>query len=170
MTGQRTLFGLDLIIVTGIVAGFLFAGFEMLAAVVMMGPGAAVMPLRMIGAMALGADALEPSYSIAWAATAGIAVHMALSIVFAGIFAAIAAPLAISLNFLSRPGRLALAGTLFGIILWLTNFYVIAPLAGWTWFPERTSPIVQFVAHAFFFGCPVGWMLGRSRFVTGPPL
>ena len=32
------------------------------------------------------------------------------------------------------------------------HFYVIAPLFGWTWFPNDTNPIVQFVAHAFFFG------------------
>jgi peptidoglycan-associated lipoprotein len=29
--------------------------------------------------------------------------------------------------------------------------------------PERTDPLVQFLAHAFFYGCPVGWALARLR-------
>lgn len=40
----------------------------------------------------------------------------------------------------------------------------IAPVAGWTWFPEQTNPVVQLLAHAFFFGAPVGWYVGvRAR-------
>lgn len=163
-----SVFGLNAIVVTGVLAGIAFAAFEMIAAALMMGPEAAVMPLRMIGAMALGAEALDPAYSLAWAATTGVAIHMALSIVFAGIFAVIASPLTVSGGLLSRPNTLALAGIVFGVTLWLVNFYVFAPIGGWTWFPESTNPVVQFLAHAFFFGCPVGWMLGRSRTSLAP--
>ncbi|MBI2187735.1 MAG: hypothetical protein HYU37_11570 [Acidobacteria bacterium] len=55
-------FGLGTIVATGIVAGIIFAAFEMFAAALLMGPDAAAMPLRMIGAMVLGAEALEPTY------------------------------------------------------------------------------------------------------------
>lgn len=163
-------FGLGTTVATGIVAGIVFAVFEMFAAAILMGPEAAVMPLRMIGAMVLGPDALDPGYSVEVAAMTGVIVHMVLSVVFAAIFAAIASPIATATTgeLMTGPGSLALAGILFGIALWLVNFYVIAPLAGWNWFPERTNPVLQFLAHAFFFGCPVGWMLGRSRTTVGP--
>jgi hypothetical protein len=84
---------------------------------------------------------------------------------FTGIFAMMASAMAIRTTgeFLSTPGGMALAGMLFGVALWLVNFYIVAPLLGWSWFPEGTNPAVQFLAHALFFGAPVGWLLGRSR-------
>ena len=95
----------------------------------------------------------------------GVIVHMILSAAFAGVFAAIASALATTAagDLLSTPRGLALAGMVFGTALWLVNFYIVAPMAGWTWFPEQSNPVVQFLAHAIFFGAPVGWMLGRSR-------
>jgi hypothetical protein len=170
MTRLAVGFGLGTTVATGIVAGIAFAMFEIFAAAILMGPEAAVMPLRMIGAMVLGPDALDSGYSLEGAAMTGVIVHMVLSVVFAGIFVAIASPIitATAGTRLTTAGSLALAGILFGTALWLVNFYVIAPLAGWTWFPERTNPVMQFLAHAFFFGCPVGWMLGRSRAAIGP--
>ena len=163
-------FGLGTIVVTGLIAGVVFAAFEMLAAAVLMGPEAAPMPLRMIGAMVLGAPALEPGYSLATAALAGGIVHLILSVLFAGIFVATAPPILEATGLGTTRGSLALAGIAFGIVLWLVNFYVIAPAAGWTWFPEGTDPVVQFLAHALFFGCTAGWMLDRGRPAIGPPL
>jgi hypothetical protein len=160
-------FGLGTIVSTGIIAAMIFAMFEMLAAGMLMGPDAFAMPLRMIGAIVLGPMALEPSYSLIGAATTGIVVHLILSMLFAGIFAvtisAMTPPDAASVG--SMPGGLALAGICFGIVLWLVNFYVVAPLAGWTWFAARSDPFVQLFAHALFFGCPVGWLLGNARTV-----
>lgn len=60
----------------------------------------------------------------------------------------------------------ALTGGAWGTALWLANFYVAAPLFGWTWFPDMTDPLVQFVAHAGFFGVPLGlyvWWALRPR-------
>lgn len=162
--------GLGTIVVAGVVAGIVFAAFEMLAAALLMGPEAAAMPLRMIGAMVLGAAALEPGYSLATAAMTGVLVHLVLSVVFTGIFAALAPPMLAASGLSTTSGSLALAGIAFGIVLWLVNFYLIAPAAGWTWFPERTDPVVQFLAHAFFFGCTAAWMLGRGRPAIGPTL
>jgi uncharacterized membrane protein YagU involved in acid resistance len=147
-------------VVAGIAGGVIFAAFEMLAAATLMGTQAVFMPLRMIGAMVLGAQALDPTYSLVVAGVVGLAVHLILSIAFATVFALIASPL-------STAGSLALGGIAFGIALWIVNFYVLAPLAGWSWFPDRSNPVVQFVAHALFFGCPVGWYLGRHQRVVG---
>ncbi len=50
-----------------------------------------------------------------------------------------------------------------GLLLWLVNFYVIAPVA-FPWF-GMADPVVQFIAHAFFFGTAPGslltWRLAR---------
>ena len=163
MAGVAVRFGLGTIVDTGVVAGIIFAAFEILAAALLMGPEAAAMPLRMIGAMVLGTQALEPGYSLVTAAMTGVIVHLILSVVFTGIFAAIAPPILMASGLGTTSGSLALAGIAFGIALWLINFYLVAPAVGWTWFPERTDPVVQFLAHAFFFGCTAGWMLGRGR-------
>ena len=159
---------LGTIVVIGIVAALVFAAFEMVVAALQMGVDAAAMPLRMIGAMVLGADALEPTYPLVNAAAAGVIVHLVLSIVFTAIFAAIAPSVLTAFGVSATSGSFAVAGAAFGIVLWLVNFFVVAPAAGWTWFPERTDPIVQLVAHAVFFGGLAGWMLGRRRPVVSP--
>lgn len=158
MVTVLTKFGLGHVVVAGLFGGLLFAAFEMMTAAIMAGPAGFFMPLRMIGAMIIGPGALDPGATMAVAALAGLIVHLLLSIGFAFLFARIVPPDATA-------GTLALGGIVFGTLLWLVNFYVFAPLAGWTWFPEQTSAPVQFVAHAFFFGCPVGWYLGRSRII-----
>ncbi len=137
----------------GIVAGVVFAAFEMIVSAIMMGAEAFFMPLRMIGAIALGSAALEPNYSLAAAGFAGLLVHMALSVVYGIIFAA-----AMS-QWRRGDGFTVLLATLYGIALWLVNFYVIAPIA-FPWFLEA-NPVVQFIAHAFFFGTVLGLVVTR---------
>ena len=163
MVTVATKFRFGHVIAAGAIGGILFAAFDMVAAAVLMGMQSAFMPLRMIAAMVLGGEALDPGFWLPMGAIAGLIVHMVLSVAFAVIFASIASPSA-------TDGMLALGGIVFGTVLWLVNFYVIAPLAGWTWFPEQTNAPVQFIAHAFFYGCPVGWYLGRSRtLIVHPP-
>jgi hypothetical protein len=116
--------GLGPPLMAGIAGGLIFAVFEMMAAAVMMVPEAALMPRRMIGRIALGSQALEPAYPLITASIAGMLVHMVLSIAFAIVFAAIVPATVTS-------GILALLGIGFGIGLWIVNFFVIAPLAGW---------------------------------------
>ena len=156
-----TRFGVGSAVLAGIVGGLVFAIFEMLATAALMGFDSLFMPLRMIGAMVLGMEALDPSYPLLTAAIAGVIVHMVLSIAFAIVFAAVSPSTAAT-------GTLVLLGIGFGIGLWLVNFYAIAPVAGWTWFPEQTNPVVQFLAHAVFFGVPVGWYVGSARRLAVP--
>lgn len=143
----------------GVIAGLIFALFEMVMATVLMGAEAFFMPLRMIGAIALGAGALEPSYSLATAAIAGLVVHMILSPIFGVVFALLAslAPAARRM-----PGALIAAAGVYGLLLWIVNFFVIAPLAGWVWFPNGTNAVVQIIAHAAFFGAVLGLYLTRA--------
>lgn len=138
----------------GVVAGVVFAAFEMMTSAALMGPAALWTPLRMIGAIALGRPALDPSYSLALAGFAGLVVHVMLSVLYGMIFAVVAGGLK------SRAWDIGL-GALFGFVLWIVNFYVVAPRL-FPWFLE-SSPTVQFIAHTFFFGAVLGYLVWRGR-------
>jgi hypothetical protein len=138
----------------GVVAGVVFAAFEMVVSAVMMGAAAFWTPLRMIGAIALGPEALDPSYSLVTAGLAGLAVHVVLAVIYGAVFAAVSGGLR------SGPAIIGLASA-YGLALWLLNFYVIAP-AAFPWFGDA-NPTVQFIAHTFFFGSVLGIYLWRSH-------
>lgn len=140
--------------IAGIGAGIVFAAFEMVVSAVMMGPSAFWMPLRMIGAIALGPQAMDAGYSLVAAGAAGLAVHVALAAIYGAVFAAIAGGLR------SGPTMIG-AASAYGFALWLLNFYVIAP-AAFPWFGDA-NPMVQFIAHTVFFGSVLGVYLWRSH-------
>jgi uncharacterized membrane protein YagU involved in acid resistance len=75
----------------GFIAGIVFAMFEMIVAALLMGSDAFWMPMRMIGAIVLGEQALLPTYALATAAIVGLVVHMMLSIIFGLVFGGIVA-------------------------------------------------------------------------------
>lgn len=136
----------------GMAAGVAFALFETLAA---WGMGDGFwMPLRMIGAIVLGEEALEASYSLTGAAVTGAVVHMALSALFG---AGLGLVVGLVHGLRTSRGVLVVAASLYGLALWLVNFYVIAPVA-FEWFQDA-DPVVQFVAHTFVFGTLLGAML-----------
>jgi uncharacterized membrane protein YagU involved in acid resistance len=143
----------------GLVAGLVFAMFEMIMAAILNSSDAFFMPLRMIGAIVLGEQALMPTYGLATAAVVGLIVHMMLSIIFGiafGVIVALIPALAQS------TGALLVSASAYGLLIWLVNFYIIARLAGWPWFPDQTNPAVQFVAHTFFYGTILGWLVHRN--------
>jgi hypothetical protein len=145
----------------GVIAGLAFPMFEMAMAALQ--GDSPLAPLRMIGGIALGEQALDPGFSILVAGGAGIGVHMMLSIVYGVVFGVATAVVP---WIISSAAVAALAGAVLGTLLWVVNFYFVAPIFGWTWFPEMTDPLVQFVAHAGFFGVPLGlyvaWALRRT--------
>jgi hypothetical protein len=148
----------------GVTAGLIFLGFEIIGTTLLTGVATAGMPIRMAGAIVLGRVALDPHYSFVAAGAAGVIVHLLLSVVFACAFDAIVTGLATATEgvLLGTSAQLALAGIVFGTVVWLVDFYVVARLSGWSWFPDNTHHIVAFLGHAFFFGGPLGWMYGRS--------
>ncbi len=142
----------------GLMAGLVFAAFQMLVAGSQLGTEGLFMPLRRIGAIVMGHQALQPTYSLRYAAVGGILLHLLLSIAFAVLFIAVFQPIPTV-----RSGRqFLLAGCGYGVLLWIINFYVIAPVLGWTWFADRTNPAVQFIAHTFFYGCTLSYLLWRD--------
>lgn len=146
-------------IVGGIGAGVVFAMFEMIMAAILNGSSAFFVPLRMIAGIALGPQALQPGYSLVTVVVVGLGIHMMMSaafgLVFAGILRSVPA-------LASSPGMVLVSTSLLGIALWLVNFYGIANVAGWLWFPNKANPLVQFVAHTFFFGGAFGLYLNAA--------
>ncbi len=146
--------------VSGAVAGVVFIAFEVAAAGILgqdfLGPP------RMIGAILLGEGALEESVAVPalrLIVLVGLMLHLLLAAVYGGAFGEIAR--------IVRPlggNRVLLVGaaTGFGFLLWIVNFYVIAPLA-FPWF-GMAEPLVQFIAHTFFYGTALGLVLmGLSK-------
>jgi len=146
--------------VGGVIAGIVFAMFEMIMAAVLGGADTFFMPLRMIGAIVLGMKALDPGYSLVTAGMVGLMVHMMLSIMFGIIFAALVAYVP---GLANSSLILIVAASVYGFALWIVNFYVIAHAAGWLWFPDKTNVAVQFVAHTIMFGTVLGLFLDRTH-------
>jgi hypothetical protein len=150
----------------GLVAGIAFVAFEMVASAVLMGVDAAFLPLRMIAGIMLGAQALNPTYPLISVLPITLVVHLILSMAFALIFVAVLQPT----SALRSTTTLLLSTSIYGLVLWLVNFYVIAPIMGWGWFADETNPLVQFLAHTFFYGWILGAWLGRRAVIeVGEP-
>lgn len=116
----------------------------------------AVWPLRIAASLLLGTAVLEADAAFGPAVVTGTIIHLALSASFGLVFAALMArwrPLRRSLAAASG------AGILYGLLIWLVNFYAIAPVYGWTWIPDVTDPLALAIAHAFGFGLPLAGYL-----------
>lgn len=144
--------------IAGILAGVVFAMFEMVMAAVLSGPAAFFMPLRMIGGIGLGKSALDPATSLVTAGGVGLVIHMALSMMY-GVGLALLGRVIPSLR-ASRSTVVETASAA-GLILWVVNFKILAHLVGWDWFPDGTNALVQIVAHTVFFGTALGLFLTR---------
>ena len=136
----------------GAVAGIIFAMFEMIMAAIL-GDGF-FMPLKMIGAIVLGQGALQASYPLVTAVLVGVIVHMTLSAIYGAVFAAVVSAIG---ALQGNRGALIGVATIFGFILWLVNFYAIAPVL-FPWF-LMANPVAQLLAHTFFFGTALGLLL-----------
>lgn len=146
-------------IVAGLLAGIVFIVFELIQASIL--TPSVYGPLRLISAIVLGKGALPPPpvASLGTVIPVGLVVHFILSALWGVIFGAAA-----GLIGALRGSRtvLIVAASVFGLALWIVNFYVIAPFA-FPWF-AMTNPVVQFFAHTFFYGTALGLILaGRVR-------
>lgn len=156
-TGDWVLLG----ILAGVVAGIAMAVFEMIAAAAM--GMSALAPLRMIAGIVLGSSALGPEIDVGLTVLVGVLVHLALSALYGAIFGAGVASFAQLRR--SKPAILT-AGAVFGLVLWLVNFYLFAP-ALFPWFTEANA-LVQFVAHTFFFGAVLGGVVDARLRLPAP--
>lgn len=146
-------------IIAGGLAGIVFAMFEMVVAA-FMGNGFFA-PLRMIAAIVLGPSVLMASSPLLVPVIVGAIVHMMLSAIYGMLFVVAAHYVTI----LRRDAAsLLIATSVFGLALWIVNFYVFSPLL-FRWF-ENTSPLVQSIAHTFFYGTVLGSLLLALRLPT----
>jgi uncharacterized membrane protein YagU involved in acid resistance len=132
----------------GVLAGLVFAGVTMWFA----GStgGTPDMPLRMISTIVKGDAAMAAGTT---SPTLGAVVHMLLSALFGMVFA-LAVP-----RFWTN-GTVALAGTVYGLLLYVVNFLLLTPLV-FTTFRNANQPFEVF-AHLVF-----GTLLAFAFFGSG---
>jgi uncharacterized membrane protein YagU involved in acid resistance len=123
--------------VGGVVSGAVFIAVTMWFATTMPG-GKAEMPLRMISTIVKGSDAMKEGTT---SAGLGLVVHVILSALFGVVFA-------LAVPYLRTNGTVALAGTIYGGLLYVVNFLVLAPLF-FTVFKTANKPFELF-AHLVF--------------------
>ena len=151
-------------ILGGVIAGISLAMFEMIMAAVLDGGDAFFMPLRMIGGIGLGKQALDPGTSLLTAGGAGLVIHMILAMMYGVVVAAV---LSLIPQLSASRAAVLISASVAGFALWIVNFYVLAQVFGWTWFPNNTNAAVQFVAHTFLYGSVLGLVLDRTYFQRG---
>jgi uncharacterized membrane protein YagU involved in acid resistance len=134
--------------VGGILAGMVFAGVTMWFADST--GGKATMPLHMISTIVKGDKAMAAGTT---SVGLGLLVHMVLSALFGMVFALVVPRLRTN-------GTVALAGTLYGVVLHVVNFLVLAPLT-FTVFQDANQPFELF-AHMVF-----GTLLSFAFFGSG---
>ena len=134
--------------VGGILAGMVFAGVTMWFADST--GGKASMPLHMISTIVKGDKAMAAGST---GVGLGLVVHLVLSALF-GVLFALAVPR------LRTNGTVALAGTLYGVLLYVVNFLILASLV-FTTFQDANQPFELF-AHMVF-----GTLLSFAFFGSG---
>ncbi|MBM2810844.1 MAG: hypothetical protein HW416_1603 [Chloroflexi bacterium] len=145
--------------VGGLIGGTAFALFAMIASAILFGASALTMPLRLVGSLVIGVSALSDSAPVT-TEFVGLSVHLVLSAFYGMVFGLIA----YSMGPLAQPrARLVAAAVVYGWALWLLNFYLIAPAAGWAWIPAQSIPGIEFLSHALFFGGTLGLYMGQVQ-------
>lgn len=120
-------------------AGLVFLGAEMLL-VALFTPDSAWTPVRMIGAIVLGREALPPPATFHLGiVTTALVTHLALSFVFTLI-------LSLIVHRLDRATAM-LAGGVFGLVLYFVNFYGFTAI--FPWFAQARN-WVSVVSHLAF--------------------
>lgn len=142
----------------GLVAGIGAAAVEISLLRMHDGAGAVARLLRRITAMWAGSEVLDPAYPFAQVAVVGAVLHLGLSAVFGLVFTWWSESVAPGLV----RSRVALIGaaTLYGLLLWPLNAYVVAPLFGWDWFARAADPASLAAAH-LAYGVLLGLYLDR---------
>ena len=124
-------------LLAGLIAGLVFLILEM-ALMPLLGMST-MAPLQMMGAILLGPEVLPPVAITAGVVAAALAVHFVLSIIFAFILGA----------FINqrRFGSALSVGLVFGLVLYVVNFYIFTGF--FPWFAEARN-WVSVVAHLVF--------------------
>jgi hypothetical protein len=143
--------------VGGLIAGAVFAVASMVVVAAQGGPLLA--PWRMFASVLLGEGALAGPMTLG-IFVVGFIVHFALSAVFGAIWGVVAA--AVSPGVRDSYGSHSAAGGIYGLVLYLVNFQILARLL----FPQflATGAVAQILLHILAFGVPLGlYLTSRLR-------
>lgn len=132
----------------GLVAGIVMALVTMMITA-LMGMGLWAMP-AMIAALVLGPSAMMGV--TAGVIMIGLAIHMVLSMMFGFVYATI-------VNFFSHES--IVTGTLFGLLLWIVNFYVVGLFIPGAQMMAQHEPIWLAIMSHLVFGVTLG-LLSRA--------
>ncbi|MCY7398802.1 MAG: hypothetical protein LH466_08210 [Sphingomonas bacterium] len=136
------------VIWAAIIAAIVFMMLEM-ALVATVGDGSPWGPPRMIAAIVMGKEVLPPPATFEMGPMlVAMLLHLTLSVVFAAILGGVISSRNLNL------GMSIIVGTLFGLLLYLMNFYVFTAI--WPWFAMARGTIPIF-AHAAY-GLTLGWV------------
>lgn len=142
---------------SGIIAGAVFMMLEMIM-VPLFGGGSPWGPPRMIAAIGMGREVLPPPATFALVPLiVAMVIHFMLSIVFAVILTLIVSPFGL--------GVAVLVGAIFGLVLYLVNFYGFTAL--FPWFAMARNWIT--ISTHLVFGAVAAWAykwLQKPRVVT----
>lgn len=141
----------------GLTAGLVFILLEMIL-VATIGGGSAWAPPRMIAAIVMGPGVLPPPASFApGILLVALAVHFPLAIAYGLGLGWVISRMSLG------AGAAAGLGLLFGLGIYLVNFYAFTAI--WPWFAMARNGISVF-AH-LMFGLVLGWTYGKSRISAG---
>lgn len=115
-------------------------------------------PPRMVAAIVMGRDVLSQAVPGAGAVLAALVVHFVLAILFGLILAVIMAPF----SFDSSIGMASAAGALFGVAVYVIDFYGMTRV--FPWFAEARGSL-SFLAHVVFglVAADAYWKLERRE-------
>ncbi len=140
---------------TGVLAGLVFALFQVIMSAAGLGTPLSGLIVMVEGVtFGSGSGSISaPAIAAPEIAIAGLT-HLVLSAIYGAVFGAVASKVGAL-----RSNRIALIGaaTVFGLLIWIVNFFVIAPVA-FPWFAQ-TNGVVQFIAHTLFYGAVLGLLL-----------
>ncbi|CAN5432375.1 hypothetical protein BH20CHL6_BH20CHL6_11820 [soil metagenome] len=141
-------------VIGGLVAGTIFLIAAMIGSVVL--GGELLAPFQAFASIPLGQ--MPPEIAIATALPVGLITHAVLSVIYGVAFAFAVASLPVLRGSMTN---LLLAGTTYGILLFILNFLILPNIIGRPWF--ASAPLVpQFVYHAFFWGTVLGGYFGSQ--------
>ncbi|WP_373047687.1 hypothetical protein [Vulgatibacter sp.] len=148
-------------LIGGLLAGAVFALAEMLVSAAM--GGSIFGPWAMFASILLGSSALSAEFTLG-IFIVGFVVHFVLSALFGLIWGATAK--SVSRGIRDSWGAHAVAAMIYGLVIWLVNFQVIARVV-YPWFLQ-TNALAQILLHALAFGLPLGlYLTARLRPIEG---
>ncbi len=143
---------------SGLLSGLVFSVAASLAAVLQGKSWEG--PIRLVAAVALGPSVLDPGAPLLSVLAWGMGLHLLFAVVTGGIFAWLVAA---SPWLRGSAGRSLFGAMGYALALYLAHFYVVSPVLGWWWFPERTDFLVQLLLQVIFCGAPLGAYFAPGR-------